>query len=207
MKKAILILSLIIAALPLYADDLYLYDNSIIKGEVIEFTSETIKYKTADGQSAEIAKERVEKIIYSGGKQVEFNDRIFLKDNSVISGKITGSSGDYTEYNPAGPLLLDRELTSDIIKIIYSNGNVEDFSLKNGIHTIYLKDRRILKGKDITIKDKYIEFNNDTGLKETYGTAVIDKIVYSNGEVRTFKADAEPEKKAERIRNIRAIPI
>jgi len=198
MKKAILILSLIIAALPIYADDLYLHDNSIIKGEVTEFTSETIKYKTADGQSAEIAKERVEKIIYSGGKQVEFTDRIFLKDNSVISGKVTGTGGDYTEYNPAGPLLLDKVFTADIIKIIYSNGRVEDFTLKNGIHSIYLNDGRTLKGKDITIKDKYIEFNNETGLKETYGTAVIDKIVYSNGEVRSFKAAAEPEKKAEK---------
>jgi len=196
MKKAVLIMSLIIVTLPLYADDLYLHDNSIIKGEVIEFTAETIRYKTAEGQTAETSKDLVEKIIYSSGKQVEFTDRIFLKDNSVISGKVTGTSGDYTEYNPAGPLLTDRVLTADIIKIVYSSGRVEDLTLKNGIHTIYLTDGRTLKGKDITIKDKYIEFNNESGIKETYGTSVLDKIVYSNGEIRTFKSAAEPEKTA-----------
>ena len=79
MKKAVLIMSLIIVTLPLYADDLYLHDNSIIKGEVTGFTAETIRYKTAEGQPAETAKDLVEKIIYSSGKQVEFTDRIFLK--------------------------------------------------------------------------------------------------------------------------------
>ncbi len=204
MKKIILILSLIVAALPLYADDLYLHDNSIIKGEVTEFTTETIKYKTADGQTAETAKDLVEKIIYSRGRQVEFTDRIFLKDNSVISGKVTGTSGDYTEYNPAGPLLIDRVLTAEIIRIVYSNGRVEDFALKNGIHTIYLNDGRTLKGKDITINEKFIEFTNEAGLKESYGTAVIDKIVYSNGEVRTFQP-AEPDKKTEKKQAEKAI--
>jgi opacity protein-like surface antigen len=198
MKKAVLIMSLIIVTLPLYADDLYLHDNSIIKGEVTGFTAETIRYKTAEGQPAETAKDLVEKIIYSSGKQVEFTDRIFLKDNSVISGKVTGTSGDYTEYNPAGPLLLDRVLTADIIKIVYSNGRVEDFSLKNGVHTIYLRDGRTLRGKDVIIKEKYIEFNNEEGSKETYGTAIIDRIVYSNGETRTFHAAAEPEKTSEK---------
>lgn len=197
MKKAILILSLIIAALPLYADDLYLHDNSVIKGEVTEFTSESIKYKTTDGQPAEIAKDQIEKIIYSSGRQVEFTDRIYLKDNSVISGKVTGMNGDYTEYNPAGPLLIDKILTTDIIKIIYSNGRVEDFSLKNGIHVIYLTDGRFFRGKDINIQERFIEFYNETGVKETYGIDIIDKIVYSNGEVRTLKTAGEPVKTRE----------
>jgi len=192
MKKSVLILSFIIAALPLYADDLFLHDNSVIKGEVTEFTSGTIKYKTTDGLSAEITKDQVEKIIYSSGRQIEFTDRIFLKDNSMISGKITGLNGEYTEYNPSGPILIDRIATSDIIKIIYSDGRVEDLSLKNSTHVIYLTDGRFLRGKNIIIQDKFIEFDNEAGVRETYGSAIIDKIVYSNGEVKKFNTTDGP---------------
>jgi len=186
MKKFFILAALLIASPALYADQLFLYINSTITGEITEVSSEFIKYKSESGDITEIARSEVEKIVYTGGREVDFTDKIFLKDKTVISGKVTGKNGEYIEYNPAGAPPYDRIPASSVSKIIYSNGTVEDFMIKNNMDKIYLKDGRVFEGKNISVYDRYIEFYNKSGVKETYGKNIIDKIIYSSGEVRTF---------------------
>ncbi len=188
MKRQFFMAAILLLASTVFADEIHLTDNSIIKGSITEVSRDSIVYKTSEDKSASISKEKVEKIVYSNGKEITFYDTIKLKDGTELSGKVIRNSGRFIEYNPAGSIPYDRIETDKVVSIIYENGKIEEIQkAQKDYDEIYLTDGRILKGRNISIQNKYIEFNNESGIREIYGKNIIDRIVFSTGETRTFK--------------------
>jgi len=99
-------------SMPSWADVVYLKDGSVIKGKVIGgITGETCKIETADGSVFVFPMDKVERVKLEGEKKPEEEaspvDIVYLKDGSVIKGKIIEVSGDTCKIEtPDGSLFV-----------------------------------------------------------------------------------------------------
>jgi hypothetical protein len=71
---------LILGSAYLYADEIYLKDNSVIQGKIITVTAKTIEYDPeGDIPYDTIDRSKVVKIVYDNGKEVVLNEKAFKK--------------------------------------------------------------------------------------------------------------------------------
>jgi hypothetical protein len=69
MKKLLFLITLLIAY-PLFGDQIFLFNNSVNKGTVINITSDFIEYSTQENVKVKLARDQAEKIVYDNGKEV-----------------------------------------------------------------------------------------------------------------------------------------
>lgn len=180
MKKFLFIILSITS--PLLADEIYLVNNSVDKGTIINITGDFIEYKTPKKTSVKISRQEVEKIRYTDGREFEFYDKIYLTDNSVTKGRVIKAGDDFLEYNPVGSIPYDRVEISKIDKVVYDSGKIQNYRKAVETDLIYFKDGRIVKARDIVISNgKNIEFYDERNIKLYYGLNMIEKIVYKDG--------------------------
>lgn len=166
----------------LLADEIHLIDNTVHKCTITNVTSDIVEYKTPENTKEKISRDHVEKIVYDSGKEIEFYDKIFLADGSVIKGKVIKSGEEYLEYNPSGTVPYDKIEVSGIIKIVYDSGKVHNYKKSADTDIIYFKDGTTIKAMGIVINNlKNIEFYNENNIKQFYGLNLIEKIVYRDG--------------------------
>ncbi len=183
MKNIYLLFVLLFISLPLFADEIYLTDNTVQTVTVTNVTDKNIEFTDSDKVSKKLSRDVVEKIIYSSGKEIEFYDKIYMKDGSVLKGRIIKKSDEYIEYNPAGDIPYDKIDVSGILKITYKEGKTENFTKSSDIYQIYFKDGKMVKGTGVVINKKDIEFNDENNNKQFYGRGMIEKIVYNGKTV------------------------
>ena len=181
MKKHFLF-TVLLFAYPLFADEIHLIDNTIHKGMIINITGEIIEYSTQEKGKTTFPREQVEKIKYDNGKEIDFYDKIYFIDDTLVKGKVIKAGEEYLEYNPAGSIPYDRTDISKIAKIIYDNGKTQNFLKATDTDLIYFKDGRIIKAKGIIISNKNIEFYDEKNMKQFYGLNMIEKIIYQDGK-------------------------
>ncbi|MCP4137276.1 MAG: hypothetical protein GY754_40285 [bacterium] len=112
----------------LFADEIYLKNNTIIKGKVTRVSPDIIFYHTNDKEektTGEVSRKKVAKITYTDGTEVVFNtDTLYLTDNSVIQGKIIQVGTKNIEYNPVGEKPFAVISKDRVSRIKYSDGTV-----------------------------------------------------------------------------------
>jgi hypothetical protein len=180
MKKFCLLLLLI--ALPLSADEIHLFDNTVRNVTITGVTDAGIEYTSSSGVNEKVSRGQVEKIIYTSGKEIEFYDKIFMKDGSVLKGRVIKKKDGYIEFNPAGEIPYDKIEISGIIKILYEGGATDLFTKTADADLIYFKDGKIIKGSRIVLNDKDVEYYDENNNRHFYGRKMIEKIIYKDGK-------------------------
>lgn len=183
MKKLYLLIFLLAVSISLFADDIYLIDNTVQTVTVTDVTKKNIEFIASDKSNRKFQREDVEKIVYSNGTDVEFFDRIYMKDGSILKGKITKKSKEYIGYNPAGNQYFAEMETSGIIKVLYDSGKVENFSKTADTDLVYLKDGKKMKAMEVVINLKNVEFYDEENNKQLYTLDMIKKINYGGKTV------------------------
>lgn len=181
--KIIYVLFLLLASSTLLADEIHLVDTTVHKCTIINVTGDSVEYSTQEKPKEKIAREQLEKIVYANGKEIEFYDRFFLADGSIVKGKVIKISDVYLEYNPAGIIPFEKMELSGITKIIYDDGKVQNFkkAADADADMIYFRDGTIARAKGIALTANNIEFYNEFNIKQLNRLTLIDKIVYRDG--------------------------
>jgi len=179
--KYLYFLLLMFVAIPLFSDEIYLTDYTVRKVTITNVTPDNIEYTTPENNSEKLARSLAEKIIYSSGKEIDFYDRIYIKDGSVLKGRIIKKSDDFVEYNPSGSIPFDKIEISKILKISYDDGRVESFSKSPEADQVFFKDGKISNANGIIINDKDVQFFDEKNKKQLYGRNMIEKVVYKDG--------------------------
>ncbi len=141
-----------------------------------------LEYTTPEKINEKLSRKQVEKIVYSSGKEIEFYDKVYLKDGAILLGKIIKKNETFVEYNPAGAIPYDRIEISGIIKISYDDGREENFIKSDITDLIYFTDGKIVKASGIIINQINVEFLDENKSKQFYGRNMIDKVIYKDGK-------------------------
>lgn len=180
--KFFYIILLIFISSAVLADEIHISDNTVRKVTIKNVTADTIEYIASNEGVDKISRSLVDKIVYGGGKEIEFYDRIFINDGTVYKGKIIRKNEGYIEYNPSGPIPYDRIENSAILKIVYDDGRIESFTKSADSDIIYFKNGEVVKGGSVEITAEYVEFYDEKNRKQTYGRSMIEKIVFKDGK-------------------------
>jgi hypothetical protein len=104
MKKILFIIFTVFTFHAVYADTIYLKDNTVLKGTVIQITGSEVEYDP-EGPSTfdSVSKDKVAKILYSNGREQRFVlDTIILTGGESIKCNITRVTKESIIYKPEG---------------------------------------------------------------------------------------------------------
>ncbi len=197
MKNIFVIIGLMFITLPIFADQIYLTDNTVQTVTIKSVNDKNIEFTTSDNEIKKLPREQLEKIIYSSGKEIEFYDKIYMKDGTLLKGRVIKKGSEYIEYNPAGEIPFEKIKVSKITKIIYENGTAESSNGSAITDMIYFKDGKTVKASGIIINKKDVEFNDENNNRQVYGRSMIEKIIYDGKTL--YMDDRNSESSAENI--------
>ncbi len=126
-----------------------------------------------------------------------FADEIYLKNGTVIKGRVLRVTTSALEYDPDGEIpfkIIDRDLLK---KIVYSDGGEVVFEKRSDFvmnilrqeidDVIYLTDGRVVKGKVVKLSDSIVEYvPSDRDRISILKRKDIEKIEYGTGGRVTF---------------------
>lgn len=125
MKKAILSAICILMSTSLMADEIYLSNGDVLRGNIIQITDDRVEYDPDGVRVFDVVeKNRVEKIRYDNGRVVSYKlDTLYLVDGTSIRCSVIRVTKDEIVYTPEGSVDQKTITRGQVGRIEYSDGS------------------------------------------------------------------------------------
>jgi hypothetical protein len=135
----------------LFADEIYMNDLRVIKGKIIQVTDNNVEFSQEGKPLLIVPRDQVFKIKYDNGQVVQIadakgQDKIFLKDGSVIKGTISKVTSDVIMYSATDKQ--EAVVRDNVIKIVYADGKVIQISEASAEEAVVEKEPESIPVKE-----------------------------------------------------------
>lgn len=130
MKKIWYVIALVITSSALFADEIYLKNGTVVKGNIIQITRNAVEYDP-EGPSAfdRVDRDQVVKVVYDGGREVRMAlDTIEFTSGETIQAavkKVTAESITYVQEGATEEKTVPRK---DVARILFGDGRSFEIS-------------------------------------------------------------------------------